>query len=234
MMCLSTIHNRVVLARIAVTTWRAIQRSIVLLLLCILFLAAKAQAPPGNMDVFDGCSLDGSAKTANLKKLNQLKNRYVAPQQNEEDQSITLSALLAPGDDKTRWNTTRGAEVIGFVLDVKPGGGETCNCGKTDPVHTDVHIELVLHATDTANTQSVVVEVTPRLRAIMAASGTDWSTTTLRTQIRHKWVKVRGWMTFDSQHANAAENTNPGGANNWRATAWEIHPVTDIQVVAAP
>jgi hypothetical protein len=41
-------------------------------------------------------------------------------------------------------------------------------------------------------------------------------------------------MTFDSQHANAAENTNPGGANNWRATAWEIHPVTDIQIVAAP
>jgi hypothetical protein len=83
-------------------------------------------------------------------------------------------------------------------------------------------------------TQSVVVEVTPRLQAIMRNAGTDWTTKTLRKEILHKWVKVLGWMTFDSQHANAAENTNPGGANNWRATAWEIHPVTDIQVAAAP
>jgi hypothetical protein len=142
--------------------------------------------------------------------------------------------MLAPGNDKTRWSTTSGAEVTGYVLDVKPGGSETCNCGKADPVHTDTHIELVLHSTDTAMTKSVVVEGTPRIRALMKANGIDWSTSTLRRQLRGNWVKVSGWMTFDAQHANAAENTNPGGANNWRATAWEIHPVTNIQVVAAP
>ena len=211
-----------------------VRKLIILLLLCFSFLGANAQAPPSNMDVFDGCSMDGSAKTGNLKKLNQLKNRYGAPQDSQIDHSITLSAMLAPGDDKTRWSSTSGAEVTGFVLDVKPGGGETCNCGKTDASHTDSHIELVLHTSDTAMTQSVVVEVTPRLQAILSASGTDWSTKALRKQILHKWIKVRGWMTFDSQHANAAENTNPGGTSNWRATAWEIHPVTDIQVVAAP
>lgn len=210
------------------------KRLIILLPLCFLFLGANAQAPPSNMDDFDGCNLDGSATTARLKQLNQLKNRYTAPRDNQIDHSITLSALLAPGDDKTRWTSTSGAEITGFVLEVKPGGEETCNCGKTDPVHTDTHIELVLNSTDTLGTQSVVVEVTPRMRAIMGASETDWSTKTLRTQFRHKWAKVSGWMTFDSQHANAAENTNPGGANNWRATAWEIHPVTDMQIVTAP
>jgi len=208
------------------------KRLIILLPLCFLLLGANAQAP--NMDDFDGCKLDGTATSARLKNLNHLKNRYTVPTGPEIDHSITLSALLAPGDDKTRWNSTSGAEITGFVLDVKPGGKETCNCGKTDPVHTDAHVELVLHATDTAMTQSVVVEVTPRLRAIVEANGTDWSTTNLRTQFRHKWAKVRGWMTFDSQHGNAAENTNPGGANNWRATAWEIHPVTDIQIIPAP
>lgn len=110
---------------------------------------------------------------------------------NQIDPAITLSAMLAPGDDKTRWSSTSGAEVTGFVLDVKPGGGETCNCGKTDAAHIDARIELVLNSTDTAGTQSVVVEVTPRLRAIMGASGTDWSTKTLRKQFRRKWVKVR-------------------------------------------
>jgi len=210
------------------------KRTIILLVLCFSFLGAKAQAPPANMDVFDGCGMDGSAKTATLKKLNQLKNRYAAPQPNEVDQSITLSAILAPGNDKARWSSTSAAEVTGYVLAVKPGGGETCNCGKTDPAHIDTHIELVLKSTDTAGTQSVVVEVTPRMRAIMASNGTDWSTNSLRKQILGKSVKVRGWMTFDAQHANAAENTNPGGTNNWRATAWEVHPVTDIHVVPAP
>lgn len=209
------------------------RKFVLLLPLCFLLIAARNQTPQTNMDVFDGCGMEGTAKTANLKKLNQLKNRYTPPQDNEIDQSITLSAVLAPGDDRTRWSSSRGAEVTGYVLDVKPGGGETCNCGKTDPAHRDAHIELVLNSTD-AGTQSMVVEVTPRMRAIMGNSGTDWSTQTLRRQLRGKQVMARGWMTFDSQHANAAENTNPGGANNWRATAWEIHPVTDIQVVAGP
>jgi len=200
----------------------------------LLFFGANAQAPPPNMDNFDGCGMDGSAKTASLKKLNQLKNRYNVPQANQIDPSITLSAILAPGDDRTRWSSSSGAAVTGYVLDVKPGGGETCNCGKTDPAHTDAHIELVLHSGDTAGRQSVVAEVTPRMRAIMGTSGTDWSTKTLRKQILGKWVKVQGWMMFDSQHANAAENTNPGGASNWRATAWEIHPITDIKIVPAP
>jgi len=162
------------------------------------------------MDDFDGCGMEGSATPARLKALNRLKNRYTAPQADEINHSISLSAILAPGNDTTRWSSTSGAEITGYVFDVKPGGGETCNCGKTDPVHTDAHIELVLNPTDSAASRRVVVEVTPRMRAIMAASGTNWSTTTLRKQLLHKWVKVRGWMTFDAQHANAAENTTPG------------------------
>ena len=205
------------------------KRTLILLPLCFLFLGANPQAPPSNMDVFDGCGMEGSATPARLKALNRLKNRYTAPQANEINHSISLSAILVPGNDTTRWSSTSGAEITGYVFDVKPGGGETCNCGKTDPVHTDAHIEMVLSPTDSAATRRVVVEVTPRMRAIMAASGTNWSTTTLRKQFLHKRVKVRGWMTFDAQHSNAAENTNPGSAINWRATAWEIHPVTSLE-----
>lgn len=195
---------------------------------------ASGVASRANMDDFHGCGLDGSAATPNLKKLNQLKNRYTLPQSNQIDHSITLSTILAPGDDKTRWNSSSAAELTGFVLAVKPGGKETCNCGTTDTLLSDVHIELVLNSTETAGTKSMVIEVTPRIRAIMAVNGIDWSTKALRKQIRGQWVKVEGWMTFDAQHANAAENTHPGGGHNWRATAWEIHPVTDIHVVQAP
>jgi hypothetical protein len=210
------------------------KRLMILLPLCFSLLGANAQAPSSNMDDFDGCGMDGTATTARLKALNQLKNRYMVPQENQIDSSITLSAMLAPGDDKTRWKSTSGAEVTGFVLNMKPGGSETCNCNKTDPAHVDIQIELVLHSTDSAGTQSVIVEVTPRLRAIRKANGIDWSMKTLREQFLHKWVKVRGWMMFDSQHGTVGENTNPSGANNWRATTWEVHPVTDIQGAKAP
>lgn len=203
-------------------------KSTILMLLCFLSSPVRAQ------NVFDGCPMNGSATTPNLQSLNRLKNRYTVPQASDIDAAVTLQAMLAPGNDRNRWNSTHAAEITGFVLDVKPGGGETCNCGKTDAVHSDTHIELVLHSTDTEMKQTVVVEATPRMRRKMKANGTDWSTKGLRTNIKGKWVTVRGWMTFDTQHVNAAENTHPGAAGNWRATAWEIHPVTDIQMVSAP
>ena len=87
------------------------KRLMILLPLCFAFLGANAQAPVSNMDDFDGCGMDGSATTARLKALNQLKNRYAVPQDNQIDSSITLSAMLAPGDDKTRWSSASGAGV---------------------------------------------------------------------------------------------------------------------------
>lgn len=97
------------------------KRLIVFLLLGLLLPEAKAQAPPSNMDVFDGGGMDGSAESASLKQPNQLKNRYTAPQANQIDHSITLDAMRSPGNDKTRWSSTSGAELTGFVLDVKTG-----------------------------------------------------------------------------------------------------------------
>jgi hypothetical protein len=49
-----------------------------------------------------------------------------------------------------------------------------------------------------------------------------------------KWVEITGWLLFDFEHVPEAENTNPGGAKNWRATCWEIHPVTSIRVLDSP
>jgi hypothetical protein len=41
-------------------------------------------------------------------------------------------------------------------------------------------------------------------------------------------------MFFDGEHADEAENTHPNGKHNWRATAWEVHPVTGIQLTGDP
>jgi hypothetical protein len=45
------------------------------------------------------------------------------------------------------------------------------------------------------------------------------------------WVQFEGWLYFDLGHATEAENTARGNPENWRATAWELHPVTKITVL---
>ena len=82
--------------------------------------------------------------------------------------------------------------------------------------------------------QRMVVEVSPRIRKLMSEKGINWDTKTLRDKLLGRWVKFEGWLFFDEEHANAAENTNPGRERNWRATAWEIHPVTNIEITVRP
>jgi hypothetical protein len=45
------------------------------------------------------------------------------------------------------------------------------------------------------------------------------------------WCEFEGWLYFDVDHDEEAENTNPQRPANWRATSWEIHPVTKITVI---
>jgi hypothetical protein len=69
----------------------------------------------------------------------------------------------------------------------------------------------------------------------MKNQGEDWSTQALKQKIKGKWVEVTGWLLFDSMHVDGAKNTNPGGGDaNWRATCWEIHPITDMKVLDGP
>lgn len=186
-------------------------------------LALALTAPAGT---FHQCGLTGTAKPQRVKDLNLLKNRSVQP--TIINTAITAAALIAPGADTDRWSTDDGAEIDAYVVNIKPGGAESVNCQATDPKWKDTHIELGLTRDAPANAR-IVVEITPRWRAAQAAVGVDWSTATLRKLIGQR-VTVRGWMFFDGEHVNAAETTHPHGAHNWRATAWEIHPITAIEV----
>lgn len=198
---------------------------------CVMVFLAALSLPAWGQELFKGCGMEGDARAANVRALNRLKNRYTEPP--SINPGITLEAILAPGDDRTRWKTRDGAEVVGYVADVKVGGVETCNCHARAPIDRDTHIELCLHPMD-GNERRVIVEVTPRWRAMMAAKGLDWTTDGLRRAFLGRWVRVRGWMLFDAEHKTQAENTAPGNPRNWRATAWEIHPVTSIEVTTRP
>jgi hypothetical protein len=211
---------------IATDVWHKLTLSMELTLLAaILLVPTSFGQAPGS---FDGCPVEGKTTRQALMALNRLRNRTVTPLRTNVNPDISLASVLTPGNDVTRWSPSQAAIITGYVVAVKPGGPETVNCGATDPAHTDTHIELALNVGDSQGIHHMIVEVTPRGRAMMAAQGKDWSTNNLRRTLMGRKITVVGWMMLDKEHCNAAENTNPGGAHDWRATCWEIHPVSAL------
>ena len=172
------------------------------------------------------CPSVGIALTNNARQLHRLKNRKTFPQPADFDSRVTLDALLQPGADRDRWSTARAAKIQGEVIDVAYAGFEATNCF----CRRDIHILIATHK-EAVKTEHVVVEVTPNMRAWAAQHGIDWSEETLQSQLVGHWCEFEGWLYFDVSHDEEAENTNPGRPNNWRATAWEIHPITKITVI---
>ena len=153
------------------------------------------------------------------------------PLEEDFDKEITLSKILEIGNDLDRWSSKKAARIKGYVYDVKPGGIETCNCKNKDIGERDTHIEILEDPNNNLKTHRMIVEVTPRIRKAMKLKGIDWSTRALRDKYLGRFIEVEGWMLFDKEHENAAENSNPGRLRNWRATAWEIHPITKITLL---
>jgi len=174
------------------------------------------------------CPSVGIALTSRARQLHRLKNRTALPQAADFDSRVTLDALLQPGDDRDRWSTDRAARIQGQVIDVAYAGTEATNC--FHPLRRDIHI-LVATYNEARQNEQVVVEVTPNIRDWAAQQGMDWSEETLHTQLVGHWCEFEGWLYFDVGHAEEAENTSPQRPGNWRATAWEIHPITRITVI---
>ena len=191
-----------------------------------------------NLDVIPlggkDCGLEGDAKGADVKALNRLKGRYNSPVTSDFDQTVTLTAMISPGDDENRFDTKSAATVIGYVLEVQVGGKETCNCHATADDDRDTHVALDplgRRRQDAVGGRGG----DPATRMLRKMAGkNDWTTSALRRDIQGKWVEVTGWLLFDFEHIHEAENTNPGGTKDWRATCWEIHPVTSIRVLDGP
>jgi len=168
------------------------------------------------------CPSAGIALTTRARDLHRLKNRTSLPQATDFDSRVTLDALLQPGDDTKRWSTNHAARIAGEVIDVAYARPEATNCW--NPCRRDIHI-VVATRKGVAKSEHVVVEVTPNLQR------GDWSEKTLQAQLVGHWCEFEGWMYFDAGHAKESENISPGEPDNWRATAWEIHPVTKITVI---
>lgn len=182
----------------------------------------------GSLVLSRNCPSAGLALTTKARALHRLKNRTALAGPSDFNRQISLSELLKSGDDSSRWSTQQAARIEAFVIDVAYARPEATNCYV--PSRRDLHI-LVANRPGAPKNEQVVLEVTPNLREWAAQRGLDWSETSLRTQLLNRWCEFEGWLYFDVGHAEESENTAPSNPGNWRATAWEIHPVTHFNVI---
>jgi len=203
------------------------------------------------------CTVDGAAVPGSEKaRLNRLKNRFRLPEGTAT--SITLNQLLTLNQghiqgqhiidfpDSSDPDNQRAVSFIGYVLKVSTGGcseGESCNCKTQETRYCDTHIDVIpTKNTNHADGRNLyVVEITQRMR-ILAKQGlvssnigsNTWSTSVLKSKLEGRRVRFSGFLYFDTDHATEAWVSDPEdiiGGDNWRQTAWEIHPVMRIQVL---
>jgi len=167
-----------------------------------LVIPAHAQGADSNsLEIYHGCGMEGDARSPGVQALNRLKNRYAAPQQ--IDPVITLAAMLAPGRDTGRWKVKQGAEIVGYVFEVKVGGIESTNCHVRAAEQRDTHIELVLDPMAGSPTQRVIVEVNRTVRNLAHFSfGLNTARASLQ-QFNVNDVERRSPHIFDSMCVRA-------------------------------
>ena len=194
-----------------------VKASVLLLLIAAALVVTQLNLLPG-----------GISLSPRMRAINGLKNRTQPPQESDFDKGLTLAGLLQPGDDRARWSEHSAGRVEGFVVAVRDGSVESSNCYSF--FRRDTHIEVALRV-EAAPSERVELEVTPRIRQEAQRQGRDWSTRALESELVGHWCQFEGWMLFDINHDDESENTMPGSSRNWRATAWELHPVTSIKVI---
>src|ERR1044071_7368822 len=195
---------------------------LIILIIFLLTAGASALLPAGV------CPAGGAAVTPGGREFASLKNRTVVPKAEDFDEGVSLEALLRPGEDRGRWSESRAGRIEGYVVEVVSGGVEAANCYSYR--ERDVHIHVAPRP-GAPRTEWLVVEATPRARRSAAERGLDWSAKALRDELVGRRCRFEGWLLFDREHAGESENTAPGARGNWRGTAWELHPVTRIEVV---
>ena len=201
-----------------------------LFLFSLLFITT----PIFSQDIFtidaQDCGMEGSAKRANDQKLNRLKNRFIAPSLAQINRNFNWTTLADTEDDRDKFSPENGVILRGYVLRVTMGGAETCNCNSKTPEFRDTHIVITPDDSQTGVSNQVVIEITPRMRAIMATKGIDWSQVALK-KLRGKYIEVEGWLFYDYNHGDKSAKVKKKTRGVTRSTAWEIHPITRLVLV---
>ena len=135
--------------------------------------------------------------------------------------------------------------LVGFLYIAFPSGVESTNCQLSGEGNVDYHIHIGFDPAAAKRLregwrpnqaekhelqqQSIIVEMTPHYRLWHQP---DWSNDLLAKVIGRQ-VKVVGQLLADNEHARAKDSCAHPNADKdkcWRASIWELHPVTEFFV----
>jgi len=139
--------------------------------------------------------------------------------------------------------------VVGYLYGIKTEGKESSNCqieGGDDFDNVDFHIYIgfdpvlagkLKNKTATAKDKaqvdenSVIVEMTPHYRGRFKP---DWTAEAVKSALGSR-VRVTGQLMVDNEHYVSSQDCGRSDHTDacWRATVWELHPVTDFEVCSS-
>ena len=137
--------------------------------------------------------------------------------------------------------------LAGVLYYAKPGGQESSNCLLQGPDDIDFHIgigppgplvaklapgtKLTPEDHHLMTTTSVIVEMTPHWRA---AHQPGWTLDLVQKAVGRQ-VRLTGQLLADNEHHEPKDDCAQTGASPkcWRASIWELHPVTGFAVCRA-
>jgi len=136
--------------------------------------------------------------------------------------------------------------VVGYLYPSKTEGAESSNC-KLEGVEDAVDFHLYVGfdpdiakqlrdkkvfkgaAKSALNREAVIVEMTPQFREQFES---DWTFDHINALVGRQ-VKISGQLLIDNEHNIPTQNCGLPDADQskcWRASAWELHPVTQFWV----
>lgn len=140
--------------------------------------------------------------------------------------------------------------VTGYLVLAYAGPPESTNCGSTD--FHDWHLELFAEPSDhppqPGDPTPIICEITPRTQSAIFRDGTRLQSLAAfirAPDLSHeptghpaRRIRITGNLLWDDDH-NGAADVGPTIVkvaankyhNPWRSTAWEIHPVTKIELL---
>lgn len=198
----------------------------------------KNRWPPGDLSAFSVDSLDTAAF---LNKVREFDSQLQSKRRGE------LSAAQKGELDKYE---NQIVSLTGWLVLAYAGPPETTNCG--DATFHDWHLEIFENPSDHAPQIGVptpiICEITPRTeqtlfrdgKRIQSLAGFFRLPDVTYQATGHDACKVRvsGYLLWDDDHNGSADVgstveyfSKNGFHHPWRSTAWEIHPVTKIEVI---
>ncbi len=166
------------------------------------------------------CGPTGKTTNPTAIALNNNKNRTDLPGDSDYV-DIGWSDLESLPSDRISDFVSAPVRVVGFLshrIKVEnTGNGESTNCNLTGNSEVDWHIYLTNSPAQQISS-AIIVETTPRTRPQH-----KWTTAMLAPLVDSQTqVRISGWLMFDSEHI--------GVIGTQRATVWEVHPITKIEV----